>query len=644
MNANNIDIYSVFDDLLDFGNKNIGFINSIDEIDVNDENKHVPKPFTDAELKKMSSDISTFQSPAFTSSSFDYGKTNITISASKKKGRGRNVKPIQEFKKKTKVDELRSRVQTIVNMFIFICYLLGETLFWILFHWLTGTSTGWAIILQCVRFILKDSHHIWFDGERLKKQRFIASLWDILNLETVDADLALLAKDKVLLSDKKYMSLRKDMKLIYVSPPLKQIIARRMYWNEQAVKEFDLQSEGDRFQVSLRKVMVQLAKEARLRKQIPADNTFKVKITLDGRKGCPWANVIIAMVPLNLKAYKTQDVESVFVLCGYKGKEKPEVIKENTKLLQKELKELQANGFYENGQHYKFNALWSSDLKALWAISNVPCGEFCPFCNVKISRRHLLETVCLRPIQNIFGISDLKICTLHAKQRIVEKLLKCLTFNNQLLVEELNKIIANDLKIARVRLTIDDVRGDADIGYVDSSMISGHNADRITRKGEELVEKLKNAANTLKTNGLLDATVVESIDWESCKLIWKQWYMIWRYMEAKSEELKKLELQSLKVVLFQWFNRIKETFGAHNINYYIHILTYHLADLLDKGSLCPVSNQGLENRHNRDKEIERRGTSHGGGEDRVNPMMQILLRHYRMLLLRIYKFENEMEQ
>jgi len=263
---------------------------------------------------------------------------------------------------------------------------------------------------------------------------------------------------------------------------------------------------------------------------------------------------------------------------------------------------------------------------------------------VKISRRHLLETVCLRPIQKIFGISDLKICTLHAKQRIVEKLLKCLTFNNQLLVEELNKIIANDLKIARVRLTIDDVRGDADIGYVDSSMISGHNADRITRKGEELVEKLKNAANTLKTNRLLDATVVESIDWESCKLIWKQWYMIWRYMEAKSEELKKLELQSLKVVLFQWFNRIKETFGAHNINYYIHILTYHLADLLDKGSLCPVSNQGLENRHNRDKEIERRGTSHGGGEDRVNPMMQILLRHYRMLLLRIYKLENEMEQ
>jgi hypothetical protein len=100
-------------------------------------------------------------------------------------------------------------------------------------------------------------------------------------------------------------------------------------------------------------------------------------------------------------------------------------------------------------------------------------------------------------------------------------------------------------------------------------------------------------------------------------------------------------LNDLQVCLYLWNKKIQSVFGAESINYYMHIVTYHLVDLLRDGTLCKVSNQGLENRHSRDKEIERRATSHGGGEDRINPMKQILQRKYRMLLLRIYSEEQK---
>jgi len=111
---------------------------SIDEIDVNDENKHVAKPFTDSELQKMSSDISTYQSLLSLLPGLPTVKLILQFSQVKKREMT-NLKPIQEFKKKIKVDELRSKVQTIVNMFIFICYLLGETLYWIVYHLLQPT-------------------------------------------------------------------------------------------------------------------------------------------------------------------------------------------------------------------------------------------------------------------------------------------------------------------------------------------------------------------------------------------------------------------------------------------------------------------------------------------------------------------------
>jgi len=385
--------------------------------------------------------------------------------------------------------------------------------------------------------------------------------------------------------------------------------------------------------------MKALATEAKLKEAIPSNGEFIVKVTMDGRKNFKWADVVTAIVPLNLSYLKTQNVKSHYTVCAWKGEEDITHVKKFAHTLKQELQQLSYKGFSANGQNYKFRAIWVSDLKSLWQIMEIPCDEFCPFCNCKRTERHKFGIWEKRDLTTFFGINDVRICILHASQRIVEKLLKLFTFKTAEARAKINEIISEDWKIKGVTLTEEPVDDQNELSFNKISMISGTNAAIITAKGVELVHKMKNwiednAKKVHQNRGIFHNLLQK--DWNALERIWKCWKKIYDTMHKTSKELKKVNLEQLQQELRDWGELLSKNFnGSEGVSFYVHIVVEHLVSFLEKKdfSLSQLSNQGLENMHQDHKLIKQRATAQGGGIQRTNPIEQIILRQCRLLLI-----------
>src|SRR5690606_19799330 len=137
------------------------------------------------------------------------------------------------------------------------------------------------------------------------------------------------------------------------------------------------------------------------------NNEFILKATLDGRARCTWGDIIMGLIPLNLKHYQTQAVESVLVIAGFRGKENRENIQKKTKKIRKEIRQLIKYGFNVNETHFRVKMIWVSDLKSLWTLIRMDNTEFCPFCTCKKNERDKFRCWTTRTnLEMYFGIND----------------------------------------------------------------------------------------------------------------------------------------------------------------------------------------------------------------------------------------------
>src|SRR5690606_14890364 len=329
-----------------------------------------------------------------------------------------------------------------------------------------------------------------------------------------------------------------------------------------------------------------LAKESRLKEEVPQGKVFRVKLSFDARANCSFANVVVVLIPLNLKSYATQDVESVFCLSAFKGQESRDYVDKYCSKIKDEIEDLQKNGFKENGVKYTFEPVWVSDLKALWCLCDFHNQEFCPWCDCKADLRFERRQWNKRAVPNMFfKIEKIQLCTLHAKQRIVEKLLKCTSFNNTFLVNKINKIISEEFKIARVKLKIEEENENDPYGFLKSNMISGADADKLSKLGVELVKKLQAIVGDEIDRGTVNGVALRNVNWNAVHNAWSLWTDILNAMETKTKDLEKLDFKNLQQTLDIWFEYLKLAFGNQGINYYVHILVDHLVDLLKDGTL-----------------------------------------------------------
>lgn len=220
-----------------------------------------------------------------------------------------------------------------------------------------------------------------------------------------------------------------------------------------------------------------------------------------------------------------------------------------------------------------------------------------------------------------FSIDDIRICCLHTKQRIIEKLLKISCFGRSDVREEINRIIKDYFKINGVELTEKDLRNWEDCCVAHIGMMDANKADLITNNGEELILKLKHWAISKSV-----ANPVIHVDflfywWDDLRNIWKDWLYIKNIIESDTENLKKVNLGELDTKLRSWIPLIVSIFGGFAVNYYMHIISVHLVELLKKGNLTQLSNEGFKNSHQYQKQGKITSTSQGGGVEHINPKL-----------------------
>jgi hypothetical protein len=444
-----------------------------------------------------------------------------------------------------------------------------------------------------------------------------------------NVDDVLLAKDTTIQAHQKYNEWVKivDKKHKYL-PSLYQLKNRITYWNEKVKSSLSLSQTDQSVSVSLSLVCKLIAKFARLKKNIPIGNIFHFKLTMDESKGV----VSIGLIPLNLKCLLSQQLSSIFNLVVFKGKESMQFIKKYANHIAEDCKKLIKNGFFENGELYKVAFTWVSDLKSFWAIFNIPKDQFCPFCTILKSQTCTFLKYPKRVLENYFGISHYTFCSLHCECRVTEKLLKLITFNREDLVIQLVKIVAETTGIKGFSMSFEDVQESDEISYLKCCMLKGDDALKIIRMSDKILSKLKEYC----TNRI----EYQNIKWREIELIFKYWRFINQLLHIDSGKLKNLNFSKIQFILFVWKFLLITTFGNAGISFYIHILVDHLVEILQQDCLPRYSQQSFENAHQDRRMQHDRGSTNGGGWHKLSPVVQFMMRMYRIFLIGLEKLQT----
>ncbi len=220
----------------------------------------------------------------------------------------------------------------------------------------------------------------------------------------------------------------------------------------------------------------------------------------------------------------------------------------------------------------------------------------------------------------MFGVADNShvICVLHAKQRIIERLILLLTGGTR---EGVSKIIER-------------IRG-----------LPGLNRFNITPKPNIVDHTLMQYRVDMLTGDQCDVILshyLSIVDNDASEVVRRIWYntsvIVFEYLEATTDELKVRSLTDLRKTLDQWGKDLTAIYGQKAFSYYVHIVFAHLPQLLtDFGSLLLFSGQGFEHSHKLHRLAWKRITSGGGAVStkkiKTNPIEQLLVWQCRRILM-----------
>lgn len=551
----------------------------------------------------------------------------IKIILEKNNKRGRNINYSNAKKIKTKINHSLK----FFEIFIIICNLFNISIYYILFNILTNTKFGIALIFDIIQYLLKnDAKYI-----NITKQDIYNKLMEILNKLIVNKDDIIYAKDCISLSKERYtiFSSIVDPKH-FILKAMDELQIRISSWNKIVNNIYNFQYDKNYILISIKKLLITIGKYCKLLNEMPENNEFNFKITMDGRKH-QTDEVGIGIIPLNIISLATQEVNSIFYILLYYGKENLQDLLKYITPIKNEIKDLLLNGFYINNVLYKVKFTWVSDLKSLWLVLSIPDDEFCPFCECKKINCYKFEKHPKRIFNHLLNIDNIKICILHLKCRVIEKLLKLITFNNIKLIDKLNEILNEEG--FHINFTYENINENEDFTYLKLSMINGDNCDKITKIGERIINKLEIFSNQQEN------IEFNNINWQNIKLWWRIWIIINKVIHFKSTELYNFNLDEFQKLLNIWYMLLINQFGPQSITFYIHIIIHHIVDLLKEGTLTIYSQQSFENCHKYHKMIKSRGATNGGCWHKKTTFLQIFEQFYRRWSIKLAYliFNNE---
>ena len=526
--------------------------------------------------------------------------SKITVTATKVINRSKGRKSTCNNKKK------RVKLNHSAQVFDFLsrcCTLLPDcSIYTVLFDFFTSTLPGLSLFIEFYEHLIQNgASSIGVTKEEVLNK---------LTVKQADIDDVIYALDKNQISHERYTSFQAIVDPFhYRLPSYNKISQRRKKWKEITIKALKIRSQDRETICSLKSAI-----EAILLSQPNLQTSQLFKISMDGRKIDKNNEVHFAIIPLSVESFPSQSLESVFPLLIYEGTE--EQIQTKIYHLCDEIDHIQTEGIMVNGKLITVEFVWVSDLKSYWLVFETPKSEFCPFCHItKRDRNKLGEYLPRNNGDCKIKIKRVNICNLHLKCRIVEKLLKNLTFNDPEIVDYLNDRLASH-HIHLYYQQPKDPKSDQSTTTVKIKMINGETADRISVELEEyIIEMERRFGGTSK--------------WELIKRICKIWNLIRVIIQLPSNKMISCD-NDLKQMTTLWIHAIIEAWGSPRITYYMHIINKHLSSILLPGSLCIFSQQSVENTHKLHKMIKFRATNIA---DKSNS--QYFITAYRRLLIKL---------
>lgn len=526
----------------------------------------------------------------------------------KKKRRGRKSKPVEDM---TDLHYQSKRLRLLLNTLHAICGATNQRLFDLVQLWFEKRD-GRDDFLAFAENIVQRNKKIELQLQSLLSAKKIVTPDDII-----------FVRDRIFLSDSAYFDFYNTTNLNSLFPSSTICSKRRSMWNGIVKERFHMQPLPDGHSCSV-EVLLELFVALSMKEKKPiASDKLRIKISLDGRN-IAFGQVALSITPLNIPIFKTQAPSSAFCFAILEGSESKELVADNVDVLMHEINDLQSSGIEFNmaghSMHFDVEFVWSSDLKSLGIVSKLnDGGRFCPFCDLLRNDRSELDRsrFCRRTnLENIFGIETNQhtICILHAKQRIVERLILLLTNGIQSRIVEIIRRIRNLHGLNR--FNIQPKPGNSLVN-IRVDMLTGAQCDTILK-------------NYLSILGDDEPPLVKAIWKQSCVILLD-------YMEATNEMLVGYDPKVLSTILDEWATNLRAVYGCKAFSFYVHIIYGHLPDLLSCGSLQPFSGQGFEHSHKEHRVAWSRLTSNGGAvstaRQETNPIEQLLLWQNRKLLL-----------
>ena len=437
--------------------------------------------------------------------------------------------------------------------------------------------------------------------------------------------------DKLMISGRTYLEFFKHLNLHTYFPPKYKLMETKRTYNAKCKELFKITVDKNCVRMSLRDLIKQIIIlnefiEEEIEETSSKPKRFQFKLCCDGRRLV--ANQIaLAVVPMNMDSFATQEVLSVFYLALVQLDETKENVKEYlSNYYEKDIIDLEKNGITIDDVKYEIDFVYCSDLKNVSAVTEKKC--ICCQNNLQTDI-YSIANPWPTTTKNSFGIAlhNHVICILHLKQRIQERLLSYIA--NVLTEKEFNVFTENIRKIAKC----------GSFSWREKTNVPDYdNQDIDDQRITDQPNQIKGYQVDLMLLNI--PTIFENINIEITE---KDKYIkllsLWRdllcFIQATNSDIenygKELFLTALqrKVVMFHL--ALKAVFPNRVVkSQYIHLLN-HLPDLIRRfGSFTRYSNQGFENSHKYHRTLFTRLSNNGGSGTSI--MEFILLWQSRKML------------
>jgi hypothetical protein len=354
------------------------------------------------------------------------------------------------------------------------------------------------------------------------------------------------------------------------------------------------------------------------------------KVTLDGRIIGNRREVLLSIVPLNL-GLNVQSELFTFPLGIVIGDEIDSVIRELSRNLVEEMKELRNEGFTWNGMRREFDFFLAADLKMIWLLTGLSylkkLDQFCTYCKATKEKRADREAQkdMRETLSNIFDIPPNRIvfCTLHATLRITEKLLSilCSRAMQNGVQDEVAAAIRQHCNVKLFSIWKSEKSGE-----VKFSPLCGYNLKKLVNNFSSFVPLIENHEQRQLKRDSRHGT-----HWD----VWEKWKEILAIFSKK--EFNTVELDDNRTVdtcLQAFFANFCSLVPEDEVTPYIHIVRFHSLQILRQhGSFYPFSQQGLEASNQLHQRLFLHATNRNGTKNQPSSIEQVFLKVYHCIVL-----------